>query len=151
MNVEYSTLVSEHLLSIASRPSAKTRETRICEEKNSRGLDLYQQLHKCLSLHEGSPLVLVELAPAVATCHKQEKRCSSVFSVRASLFESVFDCMRRYDCVFHLHLTEQDGDADETEDGCQNQASDTQSVIVCTERWCLGRVVKKKTGDQMSQ
>lgn len=31
----------------------------------------------------------------------------------------------------HLNLTEQDGDANETEDSSENQASDTQSVVVC--------------------
>lgn len=31
----------------------------------------------------------------------------------------------------HWNLTEQDGDANETEDSSENQASDTQSVVVC--------------------
>lgn len=31
----------------------------------------------------------------------------------------------------YLNLTEQDGDANETEDSSENQASDTQSVVVC--------------------
>lgn len=31
----------------------------------------------------------------------------------------------------HWNLTEQDGDANETEDSSKNQASDTQSVVVC--------------------
>ena len=36
-------------------------------------------------------------------------------------------------CVHHLDLTEQDGDANETEDSSKNQASDSQLVVVCTE------------------
>lgn len=35
--------------------------------------------------------------------------------------------------AWHVGLTEQDGDSNETQDSSQNQPSDTQSVVVCKE------------------
>lgn len=71
-----------------------------------------------VQLYEESPLVLVELAPAVATWNKR-KQALTVFMMPAciwALSEPVYDCVDKGGCVFNLHLTEQDGDADETKD-----------------------------------
>lgn len=82
---------------------------------------------------EISPLVLVELAPASTTWDERKEEFSLFFGLKNRLKPSQrrsCTCAQPSLCT-SVQLTEEDHDANETEDSSQDQASNTQSVVVC--------------------